>query len=215
MYICKELTQIGFQNSTCILLLQAKAYETGAGKSIDDERTNELHAALSPTPELQLARTCCEDARTIDPHNLDSMDIFSNILFVLVSAMQWWIELDHDGCVLLFPGRLSRLGWTRTEMHRNRKVSLRNLYCRWYERCCDCVSVSLLPLGCMILGNFYSIRNDHARAIQYFTRALRMNPDYPAAWILLGHEFVEGKNHAAAINAYREALGKSESIHRC
>jgi tetratricopeptide (TPR) repeat protein len=58
------------------------------------------------------------------------------------------------------------------------------------------------------LGNFYSIRNDHARAIQYFTRALRMNPDYPAAWILLGHEFVEGKNHAAAINAYREALGE-------
>jgi len=58
-----------------------------------------------------------------------------------------------------------------------------------------------------LLGNFYSIRNDHARAIQYFTRALRMNPDYPAAWILLGHEFVEGKNHAAAINAYREALG--------
>ena len=58
------------------------------------------------------------------------------------------------------------------------------------------------------IGNFYSIRNDHARAIQYFTRALRMNPDYPAAWILLGHEFVEGKNHAAAINAYREALGK-------
>jgi hypothetical protein len=35
-----------------------------------------------------------------------------------------------------------------------------------------------------------------------------MNPDYPAAWILLGHEFVEGKSHAAAINAYREALGK-------
>jgi hypothetical protein len=35
--------------------------------------------------ELQLARTCCEDARTIDPYNLDSMDIFSNILFVLVS----------------------------------------------------------------------------------------------------------------------------------
>ena len=34
--------------------------------------------------ELQLARTCCEDARTIDPYNLDSMDIFSNILFVLV-----------------------------------------------------------------------------------------------------------------------------------
>ena len=38
-----------------------------------------------------------------------------------------------------------------------------------------------------------------------------MNPDYPAAWILLGHEFVEGKNHAAAINAYREALGNLDN----
>ncbi len=37
--------------------------------------------------ELQLARTCCEDARAIDPYNLDSMDIFSNILFVLVSQI--------------------------------------------------------------------------------------------------------------------------------
>lgn len=65
-----------------------------------------------------------------------------------------------------------------------------------------------------LIGNFYSIRNDHARAIQYFTRALRMNPDYAAAWILLGHEFVEGKNHAAAINAYREALGELSNLLR-
>ena len=35
VYICKELTQIGFQNSTYILLLQAKAYETGAGLFVD------------------------------------------------------------------------------------------------------------------------------------------------------------------------------------
>lgn len=41
-----------------------------------------------------------------------------------------------------------------------------------------------------------------------------MNPDYPAAWILLGHEFVEGKNHAAAINAYREALGKKVFVRK-
>jgi len=37
VYICKELTQIGFQNSTYILLLQAKAYETGAGLLILNE----------------------------------------------------------------------------------------------------------------------------------------------------------------------------------
>ncbi|CAF3854828.1 unnamed protein product [Rotaria magnacalcarata] len=153
VYICKELTQIGFHNSTYILLLQAKAYETGA--------------------ELQLARTCCEDARTIDPYNLDSMDIFSNILFVLE---------DYHA--------LAGLAQKCIEIEKYR-----------FETC-------------IVVGNFYSIRNDHARAIQYFTRALRMNPDYPAAWILLGHEFVEGKNHAAAINAYREALDLNRRDHR-
>lgn len=78
------------------------------------------------------------------------------------------------------------------------------MYRCWYE---NRINSTISKKNVDFLGNFYSIRNDHARAIQYFTRALRMNPDYPAAWILLGHEFVEGKNHAAAINAYREALG--------
>ncbi|CAF0866997.1 unnamed protein product, partial [Didymodactylos carnosus] len=142
IFICKELNIIGFQNSTYILLQQAKAYENGA--------------------ELQLARSCCEDARTIDPYNLDSMDVYSNILFVLE---------DYHA--------LAGLAQKCIEIEKFR-----------FETC-------------IVVGNFYSIRNDHARAIQYFTRALRMNPDYAAAWILLGHEFVEGKNHAAAINAYR------------
>ncbi len=85
VYICKELTQIGFQNSTYILLLQAKAYETGAG--LLTNHTSFLKIVRCCFLELQLARTCCEDARIIDPYNLDSMDIFSNILFVLVSQI--------------------------------------------------------------------------------------------------------------------------------
>jgi hypothetical protein len=87
VYICKELTQIGFQNSTYILLLQARAYETGAGKNLTHTK---YFIELDQFLELQLARTCCEDARTIDPFNLDSMDVFSNILFVLVC-----VSIEH------------------------------------------------------------------------------------------------------------------------
>ena len=39
----------------------------------------------------------------------------------------------------------------------------------------------------------------HERAVEYFRRALRLNPSYLAAWTLMGHEYMEMKNTAAAI----------------
>ena len=39
----------------------------------------------------------------------------------------------------------------------------------------------------------------HERAVEYFRRALRLNPAYLAAWTLMGHEYMEMKNTAAAI----------------
>ena len=39
----------------------------------------------------------------------------------------------------------------------------------------------------------------HERAVQYFRRALRLNPAYLSAWTLMGHEYVELKNPPAAI----------------
>lgn len=35
--------------------------------------------------------------------------------------------------------------------------------------------------------------------MQYFRRALRLNPNYLSAWTLMGHEYVELKNPPAAI----------------
>ena len=35
--------------------------------------------------------------------------------------------------------------------------------------------------------------------MEYFRRSLRLNPSYLAAWTLLGHEYMEMKNTAAAI----------------
>ena len=57
-------------------------------------------------------------------------------------------------------------------------------------------------------GNYYSLKAQHAKAVLYFKRALKLNRKFLAAWTLMGHEFVEMKNTGAAIEAYREAVGK-------
>ncbi|XP_033328930.1 cell division cycle protein 23 isoform X1 [Megalopta genalis] len=59
---------------------------------------------------------------------------------------------------------------------------------------------------CCIVGNYYSLRGDHQKAVLYFHRALKMNPRYLSAWTLLGHEFMEMKNTNGAIHSYRQAI---------
>jgi anaphase-promoting complex subunit 8 len=59
---------------------------------------------------------------------------------------------------------------------------------------------------CCIVGNYYSLRGSHARAVLYFQRALALDPSYLSAWTLLGHEYVELRHTALAIGAYRRAL---------
>ncbi len=70
------------------------------------------------------------------------------------------------------------------------------------------------PEVCTLIGNYYSSRGDHTRAIQYFKRALMFNRDYLPAWTLMGHEFVELKNTHAAIEAYRKAIDVNAKDYR-
>uniref|UniRef100_A0A7S3ZFV4 Cdc23 domain-containing protein n=1 Tax=Lotharella globosa TaxID=91324 RepID=A0A7S3ZFV4_9EUKA len=62
------------------------------------------------------------------------------------------------------------------------------------------------PETCCIIGNYYSLKGEHERAVIYFKRALRLDPSYLSAWTLMGHEYVEMRNSAAAIEAYRRAV---------
>eukprot|EP00300_Choanocystis_sp_HF-7_P019378 c20321_g3_i2.p1 GENE.c20321_g3_i2~~c20321_g3_i2.p1 ORF type:complete len:575 (-),score=99.72 c20321_g3_i2:44-1768(-) len=62
------------------------------------------------------------------------------------------------------------------------------------------------PETCCTIGNYYSIKQDHPRAVLHFARALRLNPRWLSAWTLMGHEYLEMKNSAAAIQAYRRAV---------
>ena len=61
------------------------------------------------------------------------------------------------------------------------------------------------------IGNYYSLRSNHEKAVYYFQRALRLNPHYLAAWTLMGHEYMEMKNTNAAIQCYRQAIGMFKS----
>jgi len=47
---------------------------------------------------------------------------------------------------------------------------------------------------------------DHEKAVLYFKRALRLNAGYVSAWTLMGHEYIELRNTAAAVECYRRAV---------
>jgi len=62
------------------------------------------------------------------------------------------------------------------------------------------------PEICCLVGNHYSLRSEHEKAIKYFRRATQLDRTYLSAWTLMGHEYVEMKNSHAAIEAYRKAV---------
>ncbi|CEG43806.1 anaphase-promoting complex [Plasmopara halstedii] len=100
-----------------------------------------------------------------DPNRIESMDVYSNVLYVKEDKIE-----------------LSRLA------HRALKVA------------------KYRPETCCIIGNYYSLKNKHDRAVIYFHRALKLDPNFLSAWTLIGHEYIEMKNTSAAIEAYRHAV---------
>ena len=71
----------------------------------------------------------------------------------------------------------------------------------------SCVSIDKYrPEACCVIGNYYSLKAEHEKAVLYFRRALKLNRHCLSAWTLMGHEYVELKNTAAAVHAYRHAV---------
>jgi anaphase-promoting complex subunit 8 len=64
------------------------------------------------------------------------------------------------------------------------------------------------------IGNHYSLRAEHEKAIRYFRRATQLDRTYLSAWTLMGHEYVEMKNSHAAIEAYRRAVDVNRKDYR-
>jgi anaphase-promoting complex subunit 8 len=119
------------------------------------------------------AKRMLEDLHHHTPYRLDSMDVYSNILYV---------QNDSVG--------LSQLAHTAVKVDKYR------------------------PETCVIVGNYYSIKQQRAKAIQYFQRALKVDSNFTSAWTLMGHEYVEWKRTANAMEAYRRALHAAPNDYR-
>ncbi|KAG8967730.1 Anaphase-promoting complex subunit 23 [Tulasnella sp. 419] len=70
------------------------------------------------------------------------------------------------------------------------------------------------PEVCGLIGNYYSLRCEHEKAVKYFRRAIQLDPTHLAAWTLMGHEYLEMKNPQAANEAYRRAIDLNRKDYR-
>lgn len=108
-----------------------------------------------------------------DPYRIDSLDHYSNILYVMASRPK-----------LAFLAQLA----TTTDKFR--------------------------PETCCVVGNYYSLKSEHEKAVMYFRRALTLDRSFLSAWTLMGHEYVEMKNTHAAIESYRRAVDVNRKDYR-
>lgn len=66
---------------------------------------------------------------------------------------------------------------------------------------------ALLRFG---LGGAYLNGGDATRAAEHLRQAVRMNPDYSAAWKLLGKALAAAGGDADALTAYRQGIAAAE-----
>jgi anaphase-promoting complex subunit 8 len=108
-----------------------------------------------------------------DPHRIDCLDHYSNILYVMAARPK-----------LAFLAQVA----TATDKFR--------------------------PETCCVVGNYYSLKSEHEKAVMYFRRALTLDRNFLSAWTLMGHEYVEMKNTHAAIESYRRAVDVNRKDYR-
>ena len=70
------------------------------------------------------------------------------------------------------------------------------------------------PETCCIVGNYYAMKSEHEKAVNYFRRALTLDRNCHSAWILMGHAYIELKNTHAAIESYRRAVDVNRRDYR-
>ena len=113
------------------------------------------------------------DILVTSPYRLESLDHYSNILYVMGARPQ-----------LAFVAQVA----TATDKFR--------------------------PETCCVVGNYYSLKSEHEKAVMYFRRALTLDRNFLSAWTLMGHEYIEMKNTHAAIESYRRAVDVNRKDYR-
>ncbi|EKX37877.1 hypothetical protein GUITHDRAFT_144699 [Guillardia theta CCMP2712] len=139
--------------------------------------------------EFNSAQSAFEQILSQDPYRLDNIDTYSNILYVKEEKTKLRSPLLF-GKISLMDGWMLGYSFVAHSAMKNEKYRP--------ETCCI---VALREAG-----NYYSLKGQHEKAVLYFKRALQLDSHYLSAWTLMGHEYVEIRNTAAAIEAYRRAL---------
>ena len=68
---------------------------------------------------------------------------------------------------------------------------------------------ALLRFG---LGKIFLDEGDAATAVQHFLRAVELNPDYAAAWALLGKAAAASGKPEKAVTAYQTGIAVAERV---
>lgn len=67
---------------------------------------------------------------------------------------------------------------------------------------------------CCIVANYYSAKNIHEQAQEFLKRSIMLCPRNASLWVLLGHEYLETKNHQAATASYKKATVIDRNCYR-
>jgi anaphase-promoting complex subunit 8 len=123
---------------------------------------------------------------------------------------------DFETSVKLFKSIYADEPWSLDHTHiYSNALFVLGRYVELSDLASRCVSINRFsPETCCVLGNLWSLNGKHEQAVISFRRAIRMNPDMPSAWVLVGHEFVELRNPSAAIAAYLKAARVNSLDHR-
>lgn len=64
--------------------------------------------------------------------------------------------------------------------------------------------------SCYVIGNLFSLLKQHEQAITWFRRSLMIDPNYEAAYIVSGNEYLELKSPNEAITSFLTAISKAK-----
>lgn len=172
-----------------------------ANLALNDHWVKALFTAyfLNETDESEQARQIYDTALAVIPHSV----FLKGQLALCLYNLRMFDEAQHlyedifknDAYCLDGADTYSNILYVKAD-----KVQLSRLAHR-------CKGIDKFRLEtCCVSGNYYALRGQHDQAVSYFQRALRLNRNYLSAWTLMGHEFLEMKNTAAAVEAYRRAV---------
>ncbi|KAL3097998.1 hypothetical protein niasHT_027543 [Heterodera trifolii] len=114
---------------------------------------------------------------------------------------------EHDSAISSFarvrkidPYRIEQMHFYSDSLYIRQNVVELSLLAKWFY-----ASHKFHWETCCIVANYYSARNMHEQAQEFLKRAIKLCPTNASIWVLLGHEYLETKNHQLASTAYKKA----------